>query len=229
MDKYTELRDAINDYFPEMRNLTDGAIVETPHWNVFGQCFDGTEECVIFNNCIFNTDDYSNSPVSEIWRNFNEETTKVYRHPMLNDVWRWIKTNRQKHSHKWLEKNHDRLTIEINSNCHITNRISSHATFYTEWDLTKPYLKDQSEEVMDMLIEAKYQFDNWDKKPNGIDEDLYLEQSANQVFKTAKERNDWIKAFHKRYSAPISNLVNSSQAPISQKIKKSSVPIKHTK
>jgi hypothetical protein len=134
----TKIREAI----PALKEYTNGCIIRQPRFNVFSQRFeeDIFDEYYIHNGLVYNDNDESYCSVSDISGKFYSlDKYIIGREIMLNDVLLWFKIQEYKYGH-----------FESHYFC-IYN--SEEKTEPIEWDLTKPYLKDQSQELIDFLLE----------------------------------------------------------------------------
>ena len=135
MSNYDLLKQKIQETIPSLKEFINGCIIETPHWNTFRQKFedDVFDEYYVFNGKVYSDDNEIFCKVSEIESDFNLPKCRFGREPMLNDVLNY-----------WSKKTSIVTATGFKNQLHY---------IYSEWDLSKPYLKDQSEELIAWLLE----------------------------------------------------------------------------
>jgi hypothetical protein len=137
MSNYELLKQKIQKAIPSLKEFINGCIIETPHWNTFKQKFEDDifDEYYIFNGKVYSDDNEIFCKVSEIESDFNLSKCRFGKEPMLNDVLEWLKgLHTEIHSINKYGHFHDRVWNGIYS-----------------WDLSKPYLKEQNQELIDYL------------------------------------------------------------------------------
>lgn len=93
----------------------------------------------------------ANQSVYHNLKNATKQDEIIGKEPMLNDMLEWVKIL------KYFEDNRfKKLYIDCNGYFYIRDYDTEHQTLedipeYIKWDLSKPYLKDQSEELIDFL------------------------------------------------------------------------------
>jgi hypothetical protein len=138
MSNYELLKQKIQEAIPSLKEFINGCIIETPHWNTFGQKFEDDifDEYYIFNGKVYSDDNEILCKVSEIELDFNLSKCKFGKEPMLNDVLEWLKILSQK--------------MYGETDLRLYNHFIIH--FLGTWDLSSPYLKDQNISMSDRLI-----------------------------------------------------------------------------
>jgi hypothetical protein len=141
MTKLEQLTEEIKKAVPRLMELTDGCIIKIPHWNIFTQKYEKNkyDDYCVFGSSIFNDNYDKICSVANIYKEFSKETSIIGHEPLLSDVLEWLKG----------------LDIELHS-------INKYGLFHDRkwncakdlkcaWDLSEPYLKDQSNELIDYL------------------------------------------------------------------------------
>lgn len=135
MTKLEQLTEEIKKELPRLMELTDGCIIKTPHWNIFIQMYEKNkyDDYYIFGSSIFNDNYDKICSVANIYKEFSKETSIIGHPILLSDV----------------------LDFIYKSNAYIYSKTGEdvamiHKCIY-HYDLSKPYLKDQSEELIDYL------------------------------------------------------------------------------
>lgn len=137
MSNYELLKDKIQNTIPRLKEFTNGCKIYSPHWNMFKQKFesDQFDEYYIFNGFVYNDDNEKFCKVSEIENDFRLDKCKFGTDPILSDVLEWLKgLHTEIHSINKYGHFHDRVWNGVYS-----------------WDLSKPYLQEQSQELIDYL------------------------------------------------------------------------------
>lgn len=140
MTKYEELKKVICEALPRLKNRVNGFIIQSPRWNVFSRTYekDVYDDYVVFN---YNVYDDSGNIFCKSWEIDKEfyqlEKCILGIDPTLSDVLEWSQN--------------------IQENDATLNRYGLWFTDDITWDLSKPLLKDQSEELIDYLISIKSQ------------------------------------------------------------------------
>jgi hypothetical protein len=137
MSNYDLLKQKIQEAIPRLKDFTNGCIIETPHWNTFSQKFedDNFDEYYIFNSQVYTDSNELFCKVSNIELDFDLSKCRFGKEPLLSDVLEWMKVlHTEIHSINKYGHFHDRVWNGIYS-----------------WDLSKPYLKEQNQELIDYL------------------------------------------------------------------------------
>ncbi|TQM18309.1 hypothetical protein [Chryseobacterium aquifrigidense] len=125
MKELEELTREIREKLPRLKELSKGCIIESSE-KVFE--IDDLMYAVCYNDQIF--DRFTDSWV------FSDEYTIIGKEPMLNDVLQWFKESDMKDG---INMMHELIWS------HTAKEIINH------WNLSKPYLKDQSPELIKFL------------------------------------------------------------------------------
>lgn len=140
MTNYEILKQKIQQALPRLMELTDGCVFKYLPNKVIGLTFDAKIFNVSGGGQIADTGDYSDVYVDFFSYYDGAETLIIDEvenfeilgcDPMLNDVLEWVKNS---------------STLDIFNEHIVLNSILK------KWDLSKPYLKDQSEELIDYLF-----------------------------------------------------------------------------
>jgi|688.fasta_scaffold81681_7 hypothetical protein len=141
MNELEQLTEEIKKELPRLMELTDGCIIKTPHWNIFIQMYEKNkyDDYYIFGSSIFNDNYDKICSVANIYKEFSKETSIIGHPILLSDVLEWLKgINTEIHSINKYGLFHDR-------------NWNGAKDLKCAWDLSKPYLKDQSQELIDYL------------------------------------------------------------------------------
>ena len=136
MTNYEVLKEKIQNKILRLKELNNGCIIEKPHFNIFAQKYipDTFDVYYILNNNIHNKDGGILCSVEDMDREFILSQCKFGKEPMLNDVLEFIYISK---SYKNSPIPHEERMI---------------LNFLKKWDLSKPYLKDQSDKLIDYLV-----------------------------------------------------------------------------
>jgi len=125
-----ELENKIREALPRLKELTDGAVIYRPHWNIFDQQFE--EE-------VFDSYEYRYGKVWEFDMIISEDASKwiqtdfdIIYHPIkLNDVLEY-----------WKKKSNATTSTSFKKEMY---------KIVMDWDLSSVFLADQSEELKEFL------------------------------------------------------------------------------
>lgn len=135
MTNYKKLKQKIQEAVPSLKEFINGCIIETPHWNMFKQKYEDNlfDVYIIYFGNVYDEDAGFVCNTVDIERHFDLSKCKYGKEPMLNDVL------------AWLDK-----TVGCWS-C-IVGQLTYIRELMVYWDLSKPYLKDQDQKLIDWLV-----------------------------------------------------------------------------
>ncbi len=149
MTKLEQLTEEIKKAVPRLMELTDGCIIKIPHWNIFTQKYEKNkyDDYCVFGSSIFNDNYDKICSVANIYKEFSKETSIIGHEPLLNDVLEWLKSISEYTDEYCITIGGDFLKMNfIQSSFELINSRTN-----PRWDMSKPYLKDQSNELIDYL------------------------------------------------------------------------------
>jgi len=134
------LETQIYNSIPRLRELSSGCEIYTPHWNTFKQQYDKDvfDRYYIFNDTVYNDSNESFCKAKDIELEFDLSNCRIGQPILLNDVLEWLMILDKKGIY----------AIDCSGLL-----FDSKARKIGNWNLSKPALKDQSQELIDALCE----------------------------------------------------------------------------
>lgn len=131
-----QLEDKIREALPRLKELTDGAIIYKPHWNIFSQKFEED----IFDEIEYRYGRFFED--GEPLMHFKLDESYYVGHPIkLNDVLEWCT----------IEGKDNYFHFEASLGQGVFRIYDCEESYSLIWDLSSVYLSDQSEELKEYL------------------------------------------------------------------------------
>lgn len=137
MEYYNLLKQKIQDSIPSLKELNNGSIIESPHFNIFSNKYEDDifDVYTIYFSNVYDEDGNIICNITNIEKHFDLRKCKYGKEPMLNDVLNYLACQTS--------------VITVNGFKNQLHYIIS------EWDLSNPYLKEQNEDLINYLLGLK--------------------------------------------------------------------------